>query len=213
MKNKRFSLFLAITFVYFSTTANIAFGDAGADRIDLRYPAVAENPANLAVGIMLDPPLMPGQTLNIYCNGQLANSIKASGFSVKRYNPGLRLAGNGMIEVRILDQQGQVLASKSVKPEVLTALPESPIPASRHPLPEPFVKAKRPSVRKRSNGDISVKVSVEHALKLGQVGYIDFKSSAGTVTVSLTPYSVPRRYLNFILDRDPGSFEVSTRLE
>lgn len=90
MKNKRFSLFLTIAFVYFSATANIAFGDTGADRIDLRYPAVVENPGNVAVG---------------------------------------------------------------------------------------------------------------------------FKSSAGIVSMSLTPYSVSRRYLNFILDRHPGSFEVSTRLE
>ncbi|HHJ14326.1 MAG TPA: hypothetical protein ENJ79_08130 [Gammaproteobacteria bacterium] len=184
---------------------NAASAGSNDTRISLRHPALSAL-GFAQLNVTLNPALAPGETLEVYSNGQLAAGVKTAGFGIKRAAFHIWLVDDGAVEVRILDASGNTVATKASK------IPsDAPRGKSLPPLKQ---TADRPSVsllRARKN---KVMFRLQHGLAPGRTGYVDLKGDSGSLTLKAKPYLYKKANITFYLDRDPGNLKLaSTRSE
>ena len=162
------------------------------DRMKIRAPDVAENGNVVPVSVKLFSPMFPGQTLKIFSNGELATSVRTVGLSITTFSTRVRMFGSGAIEVRLADQNDQVVlnARKAVQINIAATVPESGNPKT--------------NVRKRVRGKTLKSLFTNKMAAFGHIRQVDFHSAIGVLTVHATPLMSSKSISCLYCDPGPG---------
>lgn len=188
----RLSKYILSLFVLLISSA--AFAN---EQISVRAPDIAENGAVVPVSITLASPMMSGETLNIFSNGNLAASVYPDGLSITSFSTRVRMMGSGVIRVQLTRQQGNVIeAEKHVHITLGATIPDSGSSAVR--------------LRQRVRDNVVKVLFTNRMAGSGHIRQMNFQSNIGMVTVEATPYMSQNPYVSFTATENLGRVNITT---